>query len=582
MSDPSRGRAERVELRGKVNSEFRNERAAAYPQESGFSARPLESGTHAVESSFASAEPLGTRRVHASTASHATNPRPDGNARTSEFYPAHVLHPRVVHGQLHENVKKPLRVMKFGGTSVGDASCIQRVVEIVRAAARENDVVVVVSAMSGVTNKLVEAANQAAVGNRESVAAIFEELRQRHETAANVLVSSPEKRQTIAQTIQARVQDGERLCEDAIQRRDLSAQVRDAISGLGERLSAPLVAAALAERGVLCEAIEATELVVTDSCHGAAEPFMDLTRERCEARLRPLLLQGIVAVVTGFIGATVEGVPTTLGRNSSDFSGTIMGAALDADEVILWTDVDGILTADPRLVPGASSILEMSYREASELADLGAKVLHPKTMHALMQQGIPLAIRNTFAPERLGTKITSDGSSSHTGVRALTGSDDAALIAVRAARVSDTPNILRRALATIAGVPAELRLAPQYSTTQDEISLVVPSALAATTLHALRKEFTSELACGIIKHLGLESDAALVTVIGERLFGAGGLVGRVLNALSCENIPVLARSQGSSRSSFTFVVAQRHMKAALVAAHRQLQLSASAASGRSL
>jgi aspartokinase/homoserine dehydrogenase 1 len=582
MSDPSRGRAERVELRSKVNSEFGGERAAAYPQESGFSARPLEPGPHTGESSFASAEPLGKRRIHASAASHAKNPRTDGNARSSEFYPAHVLHPRVNHGQLHENVKKPLRVMKFGGTSVGDASCIQRVVEIVRAAARQSDVVVVVSAMSGVTNKLVEAANQADSGNRESVAAIFEELRQRHETAANVLISSPEKLQTLVQTIQARVQDGERLCADAGQRRDLSAQVRDAISGLGERLSAPLVAAALAERGVLCEAIEATELVVTDSRHGAAEPFMDLTRERCEARLRPLLLQGIVAVVTGFIGATVEGVPTTLGRNSSDFSGTIMGAALDADEVILWTDVDGILTADPRLVPGASSILEMSYREASELADLGAKVLHPKTMHALMQQGIPLAIRNTFAPERPGTKITSDGSSSGAGVRALTGSNDAALITVRAARVSDTPNILRRALVTIASVPAELRLAPQYSASQDEISLVVPSAAAATTLHALRKEFTADLACGIIRDLAFESNVALVTVIGEKLFGAGGLVGRVLNALGCEKIAVLARSQGSSRSSFTFVVAQRDMKATLVAAHRQLQLSASAVSGRAL
>jgi bifunctional aspartokinase / homoserine dehydrogenase 1 len=582
MREPSRGRAERVELRSKVNSDFGSERAAAYAQESGFSARPLASGPPALVSSFASAEPLGKRRIHASSASHATNPRSDGNARTAEFYPAHVVHSRMIHGQPQETAKKPLRVMKFGGTSVGDASCIQRVVEIVRAATRESDVVVVVSAMSGVTNKLVEAANQAGAGNRESVAAIFEELRQRHETAANVLVSSPANRQRIVETIQARVQEGACLCADAIERRDLSAQVRDAIAGLGERLSAPLVAAALAERGVLCEAIEATELVVTDSRYGAAEPFMDLTRERCEARLRPLLLQGIVAVVTGFIGATVEGMPTTLGRNSSDFSGTIMGAALDADEVILWTDVDGILTADPRLVPNASSILEMSYREASDLADLGAKVLHPKTMHALMQQGIPLAIRNTFAPERPGTKITSDGSSSGAGVRALTGANDAALIAVRAAKVSDTPNILRRALSTIAGVPAELRLAPQYSNSQDEISLVVPSALAVTTLHALRKEFTSDLACGDIRALALESDVALVTVIGEKLFGAGGLVGQVLHALSCEHISVLARSQGASRSSFTFVVAQRDMKAALVAAHRQMQLCASAASGRSV
>jgi aspartate kinase len=472
--------------------------------------------------------------------------------------------------------------MKFGGTSVGDASCIQRVVEIVRAAVRESDVVVVVSAMSGVTNKLVEAGNQAEAGNRESVAMIFEELRQRHETAAKVLIASDEKRHAIVNTIQARVQDVEGICEQAILLRDVSPRVRDAISGLGERLSAPLVSAALVERGVASEAIEATELVITNSCHGAAEPFMDLTRQRCEARVRPLLLQGVVAVVTGFIGATVEGVPTTLGRNSSDYSGTIMGAALDADEVTLWTDVDGILTADPRLVPGASSILEMSYREAADLAELGAKVLHPKTMHALMQQGIPIAIRNTFAPERPGTKITTNGSANGTGVRALTASNDAALITLRASKVSDTPDILHRALATVASVPAELRLAPQHSASQYEISLVVPSSLAASTVHALRKEFTSDLACGTVKGLALEPAVALVTVVGEQMFGPGGLVGRVLNALTGEDITVLAKSRGSSRSSFTFVVTQRDMKAAVVAAHRQLQLSAGAASGRSL
>lgn len=582
MSDPLRGRAERVELRGKVNHEAASECTAANSRESGFAARALEPGHRIVDPSFASAEPLSKQRVQASAVTRAVNPRPDGGARAAEIYPAHLLHPRLIHSHLRENVKKPLRVMKFGGTSVGDASCIQRVVEIVRAAAHESDVVVVVSAMSGVTNKLVEAANQAEAGSRESVAMIFEELRERHETAAKVLIPSDEKCQAIVSVIQARVQDGERICEDAILRRDLSPRVRDAISGLGERLSAPLVAAALAERGVASEAIEATELVVTNSCHGAAEPFMDLTRERCEARLRPLLRQGTVAVVTGFIGATVEGVPTTLGRNSSDYSGTIMGAALDADEVTLWTDVDGILTADPRLVPGASSILEMSYREAADLAELGAKVLHPKTMHALMQQGIPIAIRNTFAPERPGTKITTNGSANGTVVRALTASNDAGLITLRASRVSDTPDILHRALAAVASVPAELRLAPQHSASQDEICLVVPSALAAPTVHALRKEFTSDLACGSVKGLALEPAVALVTVVGEQLFGPGGLVGRVLNALTCENIAVLARSRGSSRSSFTFVVAQCDMKSAVVAAHRQLQSSAGAAGGRSL
>ena len=358
-------------------------------------------------------DPLQDRAARAEFAStvrssgHArtVNPAANGVLKTSGPRPERVSQLRLVRHELNAGAKKSLRVMKFGGTSVGDASCIERVVDIVRAASHESDIAVVVSAMSGVTNQLVEAARQSEAGNHQMVADIFEELRKRHEAALSALVPSAERQRPIAGKIQNLLHEGNRLCQDAILRCELTPRVRDAISGLGERLSVLLVAAAIAERGMPDEAIEATELVVTDSRHGAAEPHMDLTRERCEARLRPLLLRGVVPVVTGFIGATVEGVLTTLGRNSSDYSGTIMGAALGADEVVLWTDVDGILTADPRLVPGARPIREMSYREASDLADSGAKVLHAKALRIAMEYGIPLSIRNTFAPERLGTTI---------------------------------------------------------------------------------------------------------------------------------------------------------------------------------
>jgi aspartate kinase len=317
--------------------------------------------------------------------------------------------------------------MKFGGTSVNDACCIEKVAGIIQAATQDSDVVVVVSAMRGVTDKLVEAATQSEQGNQHVVAAIFQGLRERHEAAANLLVHSVEQQELVVGKLQQVFQEGERLCQEVIQQRELTPRTCDSISGLGERLSAPLVAAALEERGLASEAIDATELVITDSRHGAAEPLMDITRERCGARLLPLLLQGIIPVVTGFIGATAEGVPTTLGRNSSDYSGTIMGAALDADDVTLWTDVDGILTTDPKLVSEASSIPEMSYGEASDLAELGAKVLHPKTLHALMQRGIPLSIRNTFAPDHPGTRITPKGSANGTGVKAVTITKDVAI-----------------------------------------------------------------------------------------------------------------------------------------------------------
>jgi aspartate kinase len=463
--------------------------------------------------------------------------------------------------------------MKFGGTSVGDASCIQKVVDIVRAAVNHSDVVVVVSAMSGVTNKLVEAAKQSAAGNRRLVTAIFEELRQRHETAASLLIHSPEMRQSIGLKMTQVLQEGERLCQHAIEHQELTPRMCDAVSGIGERLSAPLVAAALAEQGIASEAIEATELVVTDSCHGAAEPFMELTRERCEARLRPLMLQGVVAVVTGFIGATVEGVPTTLGRNSSDYSGTIMGAALDADEVTLWTDVDGILTADPRLVPDASSILEMSYREASDLADLGAKVLHPKTLHALMQRGIPLAIRNTFAPERPGTKITPAGSSNGAEVKALTTTNNVALVIIRASKVLEAPDILCRSLATVATIPAEVRLTPQSSCSSSEVCLVVSSADAEATLEALRREFAQDMARETVRDITVDPSVAIVTIVGGEMFGTGDLVIRTLDALGRKKLRVFAGAH-SSQSSFSFVVATCDMSAALLTVHRELELSA--------
>lgn len=481
---------------------------------------------------------------------------------------------RSSHPQPHGNAKKPLRVMKFGGTSVGDASCIERVADIVRAAASESDVVVVVSAMSGVTNKLVDAANQSELGHRGMVAKIFEELRTRHESAANALITSAERLQSVSLKLHELLQAANALCQDAILRRQLTLRARDSIVGLGERLSAPLVAAALAERAVASEAIEATELVVTDSCHGSAEPRMDLTRERCEARLRPLLRQGTVAVVTGFIGATVDGALTTLGRNSSDYSGTILGAAINADEVTLWTDVDGILTADPRLVPGARSILEMSYSEASGLAELGAKVLHPKTLRPVIQHNIPLSIRNTFAPDRPGTKITAAGPCRGLEVKALAANGDVALITLRSRDDMVSHSVLSRALSAAEAAQIDVRLVPQSANSPNDVCIIVSSAVAESGVDALRREFAQELADKQVERIDLNASVAIVAVVGESTRGLRGLIEHALSALDAENLNVLASVPGSAQSSFSFVVARKDMQAALVSIHRELLLSA--------
>jgi aspartokinase/homoserine dehydrogenase 1 len=463
--------------------------------------------------------------------------------------------------------------MKFGGTSVGDASCIRKVADIIRDASIETDIVVVVSAMSGVTNKLIEAALESEAGNCNAVDTIFGELRYRHEIAIEALIHSDAERERISERMQKHFAEGERLCKGTNLLGELTPRTRDAISSLGERLSAPLLAAVLVEIGVTSESVEATKLIVTDSYYGGAEPWMDLTREACHAHLHPLLQQAMVPVVTGFIGASEEGVLTTLGRGGSDYSATILGAALDADEVIIWTDVDGLLTCDPRLVPSASTISEISYREASELAYFGAKVLHPKTLRPVMQRGIPLRIRNTFEPENPGTKITHIGPASANGVTAITAIGDAALITVGGPGLAEVQDVLGRTFATTAAVRADVLLISQ-SSSQNEVCLVVSAGVAKRAVEALRHEFAHDLVHEKAEHITLDATVAIVTVVGQKLRGMSGMIGRAFAALGRGNVDIIASAYGASECNISFLVARKDMDAALVAAHQEFQLGA--------
>jgi aspartate kinase len=468
-------------------------------------------------------------------------------------------------------MKKQLRVMKFGGTSVGDAACIARVAQIVKDAGAEGPIVTVVSAMSGVTNRLIDAAKRAEGGDQEHADAVFAALREQHDAAVSVLVRDAEKRRKLTATLDKLLAEGAELCKGTALLRELTPRTLDSISSLGERLSAPIVSAALTDLGMQSEAIQSTELIVTDPSHGGADPLMDLTRERCEARLRGLLDQGVFPVVTGFIGATVEGVLTTLGRGGSDYSATILGAALSADEVIIWTDVDGVLTADPRLVPDARTIPEISYREASELAYFGAKVLHPKTLRAVSQAGIPVWIRNSFAPERTGTKITPGGRSNGGGVKALTAVSDVTLITVGGPGIVGVPDVVGRTFSATAQVRANILMISQ-SSSQNDICFIVAAPDAKRTVAALRKEFAQDVAHEKVEHITVDSNIAIVAVVGEKMHGTRGVAGRTFMAVGRENVNIIAIAQGSSETNISFVVSQKDMKAALDATHREFRL----------
>jgi bifunctional aspartokinase / homoserine dehydrogenase 1 len=468
-------------------------------------------------------------------------------------------------------MEKNLQVMKFGGTSVGDASCIARVCEIVKEASRESSVLVVVSAMSGVTNRLIEAATQAESGERDNAALLIDTLRKQHHVALDALVRNPAARKRLSARIEELLNEANRLCDGTALIRELTPRTLDSVSSLGERLSAPLVAAALEECAVATEAIEATGLIVTDGYHGAAEPAIERTRERCEARLRPLLREGIVPVVTGFIGATPEGILTTLGRGGSDYSATILGAAIAADEIIIWTDVNGVLSADPRLVPEARTIPEISYREAAELAYFGAKVLHPKTLRAVIAAEIPVWIRNTFEPHSPGTKITPQGSGFTQGVKALTAIKDVSLIAVGGPGIVGLPDVVGRTFSTTAGVRANVLLISQ-SSSQNDICFIVSSTDAKRTVEALRQQFAQDLAHHKVEHITVDPNIAIVAVVGENMRGTVGVAGRTFSALGREDVNIIAIAQGSSESNISFVVASQHMSKALAAVHREFSL----------
>ena len=461
--------------------------------------------------------------------------------------------------------------MKFGGTSVGDATCIRRSAEIVADASREHSIAVVVSAMSGVTNRLIDAAHRAMRGDRDVGKTLAEALQRQHFEALAMLVSNEKSRTQVQHRIEEILGEGSRLYEGTALLRELTPRTLDSISSLGERLCAPVVSAALCDMGVASSAVEATELIVTDSFHGGAEPQADATRQRSHARIGPILSAGQVPVVTGFIGATADGVLTTLGRGGSDYSATILGAALDAEEIIIWTDVEGVLTADPRLVSEARTIPEISYREAAELAYFGAKVLHPKTLRPVLPAGIPVWIRNSFAPEKPGTKITQHGRSIGGGVKALTAIRDVALISVGGPGIVGVPDVVGRTFSTTAQLRAEVLLISQ-SSSQNDICFIVAKAHAQATLEALRLEFAQDLAHQVVEHITMDPNIAIVAVVGENMRGTPGVAGRTFHALGREGVNIIAIAQGSSETNISFVVSDQSVKPALRATHREFGL----------
>jgi aspartate kinase len=457
--------------------------------------------------------------------------------------------------------------LKFGGTSVGNADAIAQTVSVIaNTKAKDPQTVVITSAMSGVTDILVGSARAASEGQRQPYLDARPVLLEKHMTAAQQLIADATERDAYQQHVAELIDHFTRLCASIHVLGELTPRGLDVVSGLGERLSAPLLAASLRAQGVDAAWVDAVDVVVTDNNFGEAAPKIKLTCQRVDAKLRPMLAAGVTPVVTGFVGATETGIPSTLGRGGSDFSAAILGSCLGADEIQIWTDVNGILTADPRIVPEARTLKQLSYNEAAELAYFGAKVLHPKTLMPAIERGIPVRILNTFQPDAATTVIAREPQKNGL-VKAISSIRDLTLMNVEGRGMMGVPGIAARTFQAVADVRANVLMISQASSEQS-ICFVVRRSRSDEVQQALEQEFERELVRGYIDQVRPLHDVVILAVVGSGMRGTPGISGRLFNALGEAGVNVIALAQGSSESNISLVVARDDLEIAVRAIHQ--------------
>jgi len=445
-----------------------------------------------------------------------------------------------------------LIVMKFGGTSVQDPQAVSRVVQVVAGERRPR--LVVVSALARVTDQLFEVARLAGLGEATAARDAVRALRLRHE-AMTTLVRQPQRRAELLAALDALFAELEAVATALAVVREVSPRSCDALVAAGELASSRIVAAALADNSLPSRFVDARELLVTDAAHGAAVPDRAATDERLRTRVLPLLQQGLVGVTAGFVGATANGVTTTLGRGGSDYSAALFGAGLVAEEIQIWTDVDGMLTADPRLVSSPRVVARMSFAEASELAYFGAKVLHPSTILPAVGLEIPVRILNSHRPRAEGTLITSAKASGVPGPVAIACRRGVTRIDVTSTRMLMAYGFLRRVFEVFERFETPVDV---VTTSEVSVSVTIDDRHAIEAIAAELRAF-ADVTC--------ESGMAIVSAVGESLRRDARLAAQVIGAL--EGLPLAMVSQGGSRTNVTVVLPEADAVTAMQRLHRR-------------
>ncbi len=452
-------------------------------------------------------------------------------------------------------------VMKFGGTSVGSPEAIKKVGEIIKENSETK--VVVVSALSGTTDALVKAAGLAAKGNA-TYKEVFDAIKENHIKVCNTLFGK--NLSEIDELLNMLLN----ILESVEVLAEITPRALDTIQSFGERLSARIVSKYLQMIGIKSVPVDAFRFIITNDSFGGATPVYDISRKKTQSLFMRLFKNNITPVVTGFIGSTTTGAITTLGRGGSDFTATIIGNLLDTREVWIWTDVNGIMTANPKIVKDASSIKEISYNEAAELSYYGANVLHPRALLPAMNKEIPIRILNTFQPNFEGSIITKN-INKEGNVKSITEIDHISLIDVGGKGMVGRLGIVARIFKCAYETKSNVLMISQASSEQN-VSFVVNEENTKSLLKALKKELRIELSEKTIEYISHTEDVALVSVVGPGIADIPGTFGKIFSTVGNNGINVIAIAQGSSAYSLSFVVKKKKAEKAINAIHTKLGL----------
>lgn len=457
--------------------------------------------------------------------------------------------------------------MKFGGTSVADGGSVSRVVDIVDSCYRAgNEVAVVVSAQRGVTDQLIAIAEELAnAPGPDEIEQFINSLRVRHGRV--LLEAAPDYADEVGIHLEEQLDNLENILSAVHNLRELTPRSRDYILTFGERLNSLVVSAALRQRGIPTAVLDGCEAgIVTTPTHGEAVAI-PASEQKIKSRVLPLLAS-TVPVIMGFMGCTEKGIVTTLGRSGSDYTAALVGAAIDADEIVIWTDVDGIMTSDPRIIPDARVIPVISYHEVMELSYFGAKVMHPRSIEPAMRKNILVRVKNTFNPDHPGTLIVRDQKKDNRVVKALTYIEKVALVNICGAQMIGRPGVAKAIFSALADRDINVMMISQGSS-EANISLVIDETQEDAAKEALLPLVTE----GRVREVTTNSDVCAVAVVGAGMAGARGTGGRIFTALGNGGVNVMMISQGSSELNISFVVKKEDGRKAVRILHDEFRLS---------